>query len=65
MNRHLLALALAALVVPAAMAATKDVYPGGCVDCHVKQMRISTLLAQWNGKVDAKKLAAMQCTATS
>jgi hypothetical protein len=60
MNRHLIALALAALFVPPAMAATKDVYPGGCVDCHVKEMRISTLLAKWNGKVDAKKLAAMQ-----
>lgn len=60
MNRHLIALALAALIVPPAMAATKDLYPGGCVDCHVKEMRLSTLLAKWNGKVDAKKLATMQ-----
>jgi len=72
MNRHLAALALL-LFVPAVMAATppraipginaKDVYPAACVDCHVKEMRISALLARWNGKPDAAKLAAMQAFA--
>lgn len=38
----------------------KDVYPAACIDCHVKDMRISALLTHWNGKVDAKTLAAMQ-----
>lgn len=38
----------------------KDAFPGGCVDCHQKERRVTTLLGQWNGKVDAKKLAAMQ-----
>lgn len=55
-------------VVPIAMAAppraipginAKDAYPTGCVACHVKENRISTLLAQWNGKVNAN-VTAMQ-----
>jgi hypothetical protein len=70
MNLRLITPTLAlALFIPVAMAAptraipginAKDVYPAGCVDCHVKEMRISTLLARWNGTVDAKKLATMQ-----
>jgi len=31
----------------------EDAFPTGCVACHVKENRISTLLAQWNGKVNA------------
>ena len=38
----------------------KDAFPGACVDCHQKDRRVTALLAQWNGKVDAKKLATMQ-----
>jgi len=70
MKLRLIALAFTlAVFVPAAMAAppraipginAKDVYPAGCVDCHVKEMRLSTLLARWNGTVDAKTVAAMQ-----
>jgi hypothetical protein len=37
-----------------------DAFPAACVGCHVKEHRISGLLARWNGKVDAKRLAAMQ-----
>lgn len=69
MKNPLVALALL-VFVPVAIAAppraipginAKDSYPAGCVDCHVKDQRVSTLLAQrWNGKVDAKTLAAMQ-----
>ena len=71
MLHRLIALTLT-LVVPLAMAApraipginTKDSFPAGCVDCHTKDRRISTLLAQhWNGKADAKTLAAMQAFA--
>ena len=70
MNRHLIALTLA-IWVPAAMAApraipginAKDAYPAACVDCHVKDMRLSTKLARWNGTADAKNLAAMQAFA--
>lgn len=57
-KRVLLALVVALIMMPAAVA--KDAFPGGCVDCHTKERRISTLLARWNGKVDAKTLAAMQ-----
>lgn len=58
-------LLLAALPLVAAPRAipginAKDVYPAGCVDCHTKNMRLSTLLAKWNGSVDPKTLAAMQ-----
>lgn len=60
MKNRLLPVALF-LFVPMAMAAPpRDAFPAGCVDCHVKEHRVSTLLAQWNGKVDAKKVAAMQ-----
>ena len=67
MKYRLAALALT-VFVPMAMAApraipginAKDVYPAGCVDCHVKERRVSVLLAHWNGQVDAKTLAAMQ-----
>lgn len=46
----------------------KDVYPSGCVGCHIRQpdgtdTRISTLMALWNGKVDAKRLSMMQALA--
>lgn len=52
MKHRLIAFALL-LVVPIAMAApprsipgitTKDPFPAGCVDCHVKEHRISVLL---------------------
>ena len=55
--------------VPMAMAAppraipginAKDAYPAGCVDCHVKEKRVSVQLSRWDGKVDAKTLAAIQ-----
>lgn len=68
MAHRLIALALT-FVVPLAMAAprsipginAKDSFPAGCIDCHAKDKRVSTLLAQrWNGKVDAKTLSAMQ-----
>lgn len=68
MKHYLAALSLA-VFVPIAMAAppaipginAKDTYPGGCVDCHAKERRVSALLAQhWNGTVDAKSVAAMQ-----
>lgn len=58
MKHHLAALALT-VFVPMAMAAPPT-YPGGCVDCHVKEKRVSVLLSHWNGKVDAKTIAAMQ-----
>lgn len=58
MKHHLAALALT-VFVPIAMAAP-PAYPGGCVDCHVKEKRVSVLLSHWNGKVDAKTIAAMQ-----
>jgi hypothetical protein len=39
---------------------TTDAFPRGCVDCHVKRpdkdVRISTLMKQWNEKVDARLL---------
>ena len=69
MKHPLVTLALL-VFVPVAIAAppraipginAKDAFPAGCVGCHVKDHRISTTLAQhWNGKVDAKTLAAMQ-----
>ena len=68
MKYRLVTLALF-VFVPIAMAAppraipginAKDSYPAGCVDCHAKDKRVSTMLAKWNGKVDAKTLAAMQ-----
>lgn len=62
MRRPLTALALI-LLVPIAIHA-KDLFPAGCVDCHVKDHRVSTMLARWNGKVDAKTLAAMQAFVT-
>ena len=58
MRHRFFALALIVLV-PIAIHA-KDLFPAGCVDCHVKDHRVSTMLARWNGKVDAKTLAAMQ-----
>jgi hypothetical protein len=73
--RHILVLMLV-VIGPAALGAppavpqipgitAKDQFPGACVDCHVKtpdgrDMRISALLAKWNGKADAKRLATMQ-----
>ena len=68
MKHRLIALSLA-LFVPIAMAAppraipginAKDSFPAGCVDCHVKDHHVSTALAKWNGKIDAKTVAAMQ-----
>jgi hypothetical protein len=68
MKHGLITLALL-VFVPIATAATprlipginaKDSYPGGCVDCHLKEKRLSVELSQWNGKVEAKALAAMQ-----
>lgn len=68
MKHHLLILTLL-VFVPVALAAppraipginAKDAYPGGCVDCHVKEKRLSVQLSSWNGNVDAKTLAAMQ-----
>jgi hypothetical protein len=46
----------------------KDVYAGGCVDCHIRQqdgtdMRLSTLMARWNGQADAKRLLMVQALA--
>ena len=63
--KRFIALALLAQVTVAAPRAipginAKDAYPAGCVDCHLKERRVSSLLARWNGKVDAKTLAAMQ-----
>jgi hypothetical protein len=44
----------------------KDPFPRGCVDCHVqrpdKDQRLSTLLAQWNQKVDPQLLARAQAS---
>ena len=68
MKHHLIALSLA-VFVPIVMANppraipginAKDAFPAGCVDCHVKEKRVSVQLARWDGKVDAKTLAAMQ-----
>ena len=72
MRNCYLALLLAAFI-PAVSAApraipginAKDMFPAGCVGCHVKapdgtDARLSAMLARWNGKVDAKTLAAMQ-----
>lgn len=68
MKHRLVTLALV-VFVPAALAAppraipginAKDPFPAACVDCHVEDHRLSTMLAKWNGKVDAKTLAAMQ-----
>lgn len=68
MKHRLIALALT-VFVPVALAAppraipgvnAKDAYPAGCVDCHVKEKRVSVQLSRWNGKVDAKTVAAMQ-----
>ena len=42
MNRRFIALALIVLV-PIAIRA-KDLFPAGCVDCHIKEHRISVLL---------------------
>jgi hypothetical protein len=54
-------IALALIVLGFLMRAdAKDAYPGGCVDCHAKEKRVSAQLSHWNGKVDAKTLAAMQ-----
>jgi hypothetical protein len=67
--KHCLAALALIFVLPIALAAppraipginAKDVYPAGCVDCHVKEKRVSALLSHWNGQVDAKTLAAMQ-----
>lgn len=67
--KHRLVTLTLLVFVPIAMAAppraipginAKDSYPAGCVDCHVKEKRVSVLLARWDGKVDAKTLAAMQ-----
>ena len=58
MRRPYTALALI-LLVPIAIQA-KDLFPAGCVDCHIKEKRVSVLLSHWNGKVDAKTIAAMQ-----
>jgi hypothetical protein len=66
-----------ALLAAVALAATPraipgitapDQFPNGCVSCHIRlpdgrDMRLSTLVAKWNGKVDAKQLAAMQALA--
>lgn len=47
----------------------EDPHPNGCVDCHVvltqppMDVRISTLLAQWNEKVEPKLLAAAKAAA--
>ena len=66
--KHAVILALL-VFVPMAMAAPpraipgingKDSYPRGCVDCHVKEKRVSVQLSRWNGKVESKTLAAMQ-----
>jgi hypothetical protein len=68
MKHSVLALALS-LLVPVALAGppraipginAKDAHPTGCVDCHVKEDRVSAKLARWNGKIDAKTLATMQ-----
>ena len=68
MKHRLIALSLA-VFVPMAMAAppraipginAKDSYPAGCVDCHVKEKRVSVYLSHWDGKADARTLAAMQ-----
>ena len=48
------------IILLAAAANAKDAFPGGCVDCHVKEGRLSTLLGRWNGKPEPKALAAMQ-----
>lgn len=58
MHRRFIAIALTVLATIAIHA--KDLFPSGCVDCHVKDHHISTMLARWNGKADAKTLAAMQ-----
>lgn len=67
--KHHLAILTLLLFVPIAIAAppraipginAKDSYPAGCVDCHVKEKRVSVQLARWDGNVDAKTLAAMQ-----
>jgi nitrate/TMAO reductase-like tetraheme cytochrome c subunit len=69
MRHQVIALALIIVFVPVAIAAppraipgitAKDVYPAACVDCHVKDNRVSALLARWNGSVDATKVRAMQ-----
>jgi mono/diheme cytochrome c family protein len=60
-------LPLSAVAAPRAIPGVnaKDLYPAGCVDCHTRKaggadMRLSALLAKWNGSVDPKMLAAMQ-----
>ena len=67
--KHRLIIVALLVSVPIAMAAppraipginAKDSYPAGCVDCHVKDKRVSVQLSRWDGKVDAKTLAAMQ-----
>lgn len=68
MKHSLFALALTAVATVAIAAPpraipginAKDAYPAGCVDCHAKERRVTTMLARWNGKVDAKTVAAMQ-----
>jgi hypothetical protein len=41
---------------------SKDVFPRGCVDCHINRpdlkmdVRLSTLMKQWNQRVDSKLL---------
>jgi len=71
MKRNIVALSLTIVAAVSAAARAiptinaKDAFPKGCVDCHVKtpdgtDARLSTMLARWNGKVDAKTLAAMQ-----
>lgn len=60
MKRLLLAILVVILLVGAPIGIAKDQFPNGCVDCHIQQHRLTLLLGQWNGKVDAKRLAAMQ-----
>lgn len=65
MKQRLITLALVVIAPIASAAAPRaipgitapDAFPNGCVDCHVKEHRISALLA---AKRDAKSLAAMQ-----
>jgi hypothetical protein len=47
----------------------EDAFPNGCVDCHIvyqemnMDTRISTLMQQWNEKVEPRLLAVAQATA--
>lgn len=50
---------------------TEDKFPNGCVDCHInmpdrsKDERLSTLMSQWNKKVDARLLKKAQAVAAA